>query len=269
MHVPLSTTSRPTLLLNDFGHRLDPLLLAERMDGPCSPEDLAACLRDLARINRLFLSYRPTLGFLQSAAERNSTEVLRVVDVGSGFGDTLRQIYRWAARRQVRVHLTGIDLHPHSAAAARAQTEREELPPDAITWITGDAYTLPGTPAPDVIISSLLTHHLTDPEIVRFLGWMEGTARLGWFINDLERQPMPARLFSVLARTLRWHPFVQHDGPLSFRRAFRVADWTELLAQAGIASTAARIVPTFPARLCVSRLRAEPLNGSEATSVPV
>ncbi len=262
MHVSPSTSSRSVLLASDFRERLDPLARAERMDGPCSPEDLAACLRDLARINRLSLSYRPTLRFLQSAVRKNNTEVLRVVDVGSGFGDTLRQIHRWSARRQIRVHLTGIDLHPHSAAAARAQTARENLPPDAITWITGDAYTLPAAPVPDVIISSLLTHHLTDPEIVRFLQWMERTARLGWFINDLERQPTPARLFALLARTLRWHPFVEHDGPLSFRRAFRAPDWTDLLAQAEIPAGAARIRPSFPARLCVSRLRAEPLNRS-------
>ena len=260
MHSPQSTSSRPLLLPNDFRQRLDPLVCAERMDGPCSPEDLAACLRDLARINRLSLSYRPTLGFLEAAARKNRTEVLRIVDIGSGFGDTLRQIHRWAARRRIRVRLTGIDLHPHSAAAARAQTAREGLPPDAITWITGDAYTLPASPAPDVILSSLLTHHLTNPEIVRFLRWMEATARLGWFINDLERQPTPARLFSLLARALRWHPFVQHDGPLSFRRAFRAADWTALLAQTGIPATAAQIQPSFPARLCVSRLRAEPLS---------
>ena len=81
---------------------------------------------------------------------------------------------------------------------------------------------------------------------------MDRTARLGWFINDLERAEPPYRWYGVLARILRWHPYVRHDGPVSFRRAFRPADWRRLLREAGV--TGARIVRVSPARLCVEQI---------------
>ena len=40
----------------------------------------------------------------------------------------------------------------------------------------------------DFVVSSLFTHHLSDAMIVRFLRWMEATARRGWLIYDLQRQ---------------------------------------------------------------------------------
>ena len=107
----------------------------------------------------------------------------------------------------------------------------------------------------DVVLSSLLTHHLTSERVVNFLRWMEGHARYGWLINDLERQPVPYYLFGLFSRLARMHPFVQHDGPVSFRRAFRQGDWQRMLSEAALPQGAARIFRSFPARLCVERLR--------------
>jgi hypothetical protein len=54
---------------------------------------------------------------------------------------------------------------------------------------------------------------------------------------------------------MRWHRFVQHDGPVSFRRSFREADWQQMLAAAGIAADAVTLKRWTPARLCVGRIR--------------
>ena len=51
------------------------------------------------------------------------------------------------------------------------------------------------------------------------------------------------------------HRIVREDGRLSIARAFRPAEWEELLARAGIKPGAARIVRRFPFRLCVERIR--------------
>ncbi len=241
-----------------FTDRAEPETLPEWMDEPCSSEVLAGCLRDLERMNRLTMSYRPTLRFLRGVAERHRGRELHIVDVGSGYGDTLRAISRWAERRKVRVRLTGIDLNPQTEAIAREATRAAGMRGDAIEWRTGDAMAEADLQAPDVVVSSLVTHHLRHEEIVRFLRWMDGSARVGWFINDLERKEVPARLFSALAVLMRWHPFLHHDGPVSFRRAFRVADWKELLREADVVGEPGEpvyIVPTFPGRLCVERRR--------------
>jgi SAM-dependent methyltransferase len=213
----------------DFSHRAH---LSEWMDEPCSYPDFRDCLRDLAH-----------------ATPR--TEPLHIVDVGSGGGDMLRRIERWAARNRLPVRLTGIDLNPYAAQAAREATP----PSSAIHWVTGDAFSFTPAAPIDLILSSLFTHHLPDEEIVRFLAWMESSARLGWFISDLHREPAPYYGFQLLANIARWHRFVRHDGPISIRRAFQPADWHACLASAAIPPGAAQVFTMRPARLCVSRIR--------------
>jgi SAM-dependent methyltransferase len=220
------------------------------MDEPCSYEDFRSCLIDLAQVNRLTLASRPTLHWLDRLfAAHPPTEPLRIVDVGSGGGDMLRQIAGWAKHRAVQVQLTGIDLNPHAARAARELTPANM----DIDWITGDAFSY--TQTADVILSSLFTHHLPEPEIVRFLAWMEAVARRGWFINDLVREETPLQLFTVLSRLARWHRFVRHDGPVSFRRSFREDDWRRMISAAGIPLTSITLQRWTPGRLCVGRLQ--------------
>jgi len=50
-----------------------------------------------------------------------------------------------------------------------------------------------------------------------------------------------------------WHPFVRHDGPASFRRAFREEDWLRLLKAAEIPQEAVTVEHWRPGRLCVGR----------------
>jgi len=233
----------------DLSRRAAPSQLPEWMDEPCAYEDFRECLADLGQVNRLTLSYRPTLAFLESVVATEPGRALRIVDVGSGGGDLLRRVERWAERRGVRVTLTGIDLNPYAARVAR------ELMPaaTAIQWITGDAFVY--TEPVDVVLSSLFTHHLEEPEIVRFLEWSEVVAQRGWFVNDLCRETTPYKLFGLLAKAMRWHRFVQHDGPVSFRRSFREDDWERMLSEAGISVADVRLSRCTPGRLCVGRLK--------------
>jgi hypothetical protein len=106
-----------------------------------------------------------------------------------------------------------------------------------------------------LVVSSLFTHHLNDPDVVRFLRWMEAHAELGWLVNDLSRAPIPYHLFRWFSKAAGLHPFVQHDGPVSFLRAFVANDWRNLCAAAGLDRDQVEIVGYTPARLCVSRRR--------------
>jgi 2-polyprenyl-3-methyl-5-hydroxy-6-metoxy-1,4-benzoquinol methylase len=213
---------------------------------------LRACLVDLAKANRWTLAYLPTLAFLNGLNRRGlwpKDRPLRLIDVGSGYGDLIRTVDRWAARRGLAIDLTGIDLSPWSERAAAEATP----PGRPISWVTADVFE-DARPA-DVITSSLFTHHLSDAMIVRFLRTMETRVRIGWFINDLHRHPLPYIGFKALSKAMGWHPFVQHDGPVSIARAFTKADWSELIAQAGLSPQAVRVAWRFPFRLCVSRLK--------------
>ena len=180
---------------------------------------------------------------------------LRILDLGSGGGDTLVRIARWAAVRRLPVHLTGVDLNPQSALLAREtelrRTSRKPSPASAHSASSGSLQMpspSPRTRPPDLIVSSLFFHHLEDVDIVRVLRWQHRTARLGWFVNDLVRSRRAARAFTLVARLLHSHPFVQHDGPVSFRRALRPAEWPSLLRRAQIPLDTVTLLPTRPAR---------------------
>ncbi len=228
----------------DLSRRISPRELPELMDGDCSYEDFRDCLRSLEKVNRWFLGYRPTLRWLERLP-RGLREPLQIVDVGSGGGDLLRQIADWARRRGVAAQLTGIDLNPYAARAA-ADFRPKEL---GIRWVTADAVLYRPEKPMDIVVSSLLAHHLEDEEIVALVRWMEATAQVGWFINDLERAQWTYRMFGLLP----WHPIVRHDGPVSFRRAFRKEDWLRLLAAADVPREVVTLERWRPGRLCVGR----------------
>ena len=203
----------------------------------------AVVVGDLATVNSVTMARRPTLDFLDRAiGDRKS---LRLLDVGFGDGDMLRRIARWADARGIVAELVGVDLNPRSEQAARTHG-------GDIRYVTGDYADLADEPW-DVIVSSLVAHHMTHDQLVAFLRFMERHASAGWFVNDLHRHGFAHWGFPVLATIARWHPIVRHDGTLSIARSYRPNEWPPLLAEAGI--TDAKVRRVFPFRLCVERLR--------------
>jgi 2-polyprenyl-3-methyl-5-hydroxy-6-metoxy-1,4-benzoquinol methylase len=217
----------------------------EQMDDPSlDPSTYAAILADLGRVNRWTFAASPTLAFLKRATRDRRR--FRLLDVGFGEGGMLRLIARWARRRGIEAELVGIDLNPKSAAVARAAT----APGLSIQWRTGHYRDVGPF---DLVISSLVAHHMTDEELREFLRWMEANALAGWLVNDLHRHILSYLGFPLLARMLRVHRVVREDGQLSIARSFRPAEWRKILSEAGVEGAAVRRY--FPFRLCVERLR--------------
>lgn len=207
--------------------------------------EFAECLRHLAAINRASLAYRPTLRWLDALVGSGRRDApLSILDVGAGHGDMLRRIAAWAAERGIAVRLVGLDLNPWAARAAEAATPAD-LP---IRYETGDVFTWTSPEPVDVVISSLFAHHLPEEALVAFLRWMGGTAREGWFVNDLHRHPLPYHVVRLAARLLPVNRMVKHDAPLSVARAFSRADWLRVLALAGMDRDRVCIAWRFPFR---------------------
>ena len=215
-------------------------------------DEFRACLTDLAIVNTLTLTRLPTLawlGRLTRGMPRGTR--LTILDVGSGHGDMLRRIHGWCRARGFEPDLIGLDLNPWSTATAR-----EATPPEmGIDYRTGDVFAFEPDRPIDAVVSAQFTHHLSDGQVVAFIRWMERVARLGWFVSDLHRHPVPYHLFRGLAAAARWHRFVRHDGPVSIARSFRREDWVRYLREAGLDAAEVEIAWHVPFRLTVGRIR--------------
>lgn len=220
----------------------------EQMDAAdLDPAVYEKVLHDLARVNRWTFTAAPVLAYLRRAV--GTATQFRLIDVGFGDGDVLRAIARWAKRRGIAADLVGVDLNEKSVAAARAATPADLV----IDYRAGDYRDQPGPF--DFVISSQVTHHMTDDQLRDFLRYMEDEARLGWLICDLHRHRFAHWGFPLLARLLMVHRIVREDGQLSIARSFRPAEWAAIVADAGLSPDIVRIVRRFPFRLCVERVR--------------
>lgn len=206
----------------------------------------AAVVGDLAKVNAVTMARRPTLNFVRRAL--GGRKKFKLLDVGFGDGDMLRTIARWAKRSGIEAELVGVDLNPRSEMAATEHTS----PGMPIRWITGDYADLAGQNW-DMVISSLVAHHMTHDQLVAFVRYMEAESAMGWLVNDLHRHGFAHWGFPILARLFGWHRIVRLDGTLSIARSYRPGEWLPILAEAGVPN--ARIYRAFPFRLCVERLR--------------
>ena len=237
--------------MNPFASLATPIEREEEMDAAeLPPARYAKVLGDLSRINGLTLARRPTIGFLERIRARGAGDrPWRILDVGFGAGDMLLAIARWGDSRGIALDLAGVDLNPKSARVAETKLGgRARL-------ITGDYRDLAGQ-GWDIILSSLVTHHMTPAQRREYLRFMDAECARGWLVNDLHRQRLPFAGYPLLASLAFVDPIVRRDGQLSVGRSFRRVEWQAMLADA-LPATAAecRIFRSFPYRLCVERIR--------------
>ena len=235
--------------MTPFASLAAPVQREEEMDAIALPDArYARVLAHLARVNAVTLAARPTLRFIRRVVrDRAAGGRLKILDVGFGDGGMLRAIARWGATAGIDLDLVGIDLNPRSEQVARKATA-PDLP---IRYKTGDYRDLAGQHW-DVIISSLVAHHMSVAQRREFLQFMERESAAGWFINDLHRLRLPFVGYPLLATLLAVDPIVRRDGQLSIARSFRADEWQAQLDDAGIGP--ATIERWFPFRLCVARV---------------
>lgn len=223
----------------------------EILDGPVESAELADILRDLARFNGAMLGHWPVLRWLErAAAALPADKSLILLDVGCGYGDLLRAVRRWARKRGRAMTLIGIDLSPQVVEIARNATE----PADEIEYRAVDIFGYQPGGAIDFAVTSLVAHHLPNAMIVRFLRWMEASARRGWMIYDLQRNVVPFYFIALAGALLRLHPVVVYDGRVSVARSLTRAEWRVRIAEAGLDQSAVDL-RWFMFRFAIGRLK--------------
>jgi len=214
-------------------------MLNVRASGPELMDDLTLAnealrqnLDELETINTWLGGYQPVLNALARLRARfPAGRPLRVADLGSGGGDTLRHMARWARKRGMTLELTGVDANQFMLDYATAKS----LGYSEISYRKFDIFSPEFQSEPyDVLTCSLFCHHFTDDELVRLLRQWQQQAQVAVVINDLHRHWLAYHSIKWLTRLLGGSYLVRHDAPLSVARAFRRADWVALLDRAGI-----------------------------------
>ena len=228
--------SDPARQILDFRRRGHEQEWLDRDD--LDPTQLRAVLRDIARFNAAFFGHSPILKWLGRilGGARNGSRPT-ILDVGCGDGDLLRAIRRWSNKRNLKPALLGVDLNPETIRIAQEVTDRA----DQIDFAAMDVFNLPPEQRFDIIVTSLVAHHLSDEKLRDFLVLLERASTQGWLIYDLQRHPVLYAIMGVASRLARLHPMVTKDSQISVTRSLTRKEWTDLIATAGIASSDVKI----------------------------
>jgi SAM-dependent methyltransferase len=213
----------------------------EHLDRPMPVADLAASLADVDRINAWCGGHWLTLREVTRRLETlPRARPLVVLDVGGGRGDLALRLVAWARRRRRALRVLVLDRDPAAAALARQHCARAP----EITVIQGDATALPlREGGVDVAVSVLTVHHLDPDGAATMLAEMRAAARVAIVVNDLLRGRLSWLGAWLVTRLFARHPVSRHDGPLSVRRAYSVAELEGLAGKARLQHVHVRRVP--------------------------
>ena len=200
--------------------------------GEYSEFEYEQTMQQLATINRLTNCYGPSLEAFKKTISLTPDRPIRVLDVGFGYGDTLRVLAKYARDHEIAAEFVGIDLN--SLATEVAKKADSSL--KNITYLTGDVFRFEVQDKFHLIMSAQMTHHLPDEEVVRLLKWMHENARTAWFINDLHRHPVAYHFIGPATRLLGFNRLITNDAPVSVARSFTRSAWESLINQAGLSN---------------------------------
>ncbi len=212
----------------DLSHRSRELELLDADNIPFA--HIEKNMQELNKINTMLGGHQITIEGFKKLAKEEKT--LTVCEIGCGGGDNLFAVYKYCKRNRISVRFVGVDLKQSCIEYAKKQ-----YPFLPCEWIVSD-YKVAALTKPDIIFSSLFCHHFNDAAIVEMLSWMKVNSRLGFFINDLERNAYAYYAIKLITGIFSSSYLVKNDAPLSVARGFQKNEWKALLSVAHIQNAA-------------------------------
>lgn len=196
-------------------------------------DDIRQNMKELDFINTWLGGHQITLkGLKKLIRKKTSGATIHICEIGCGGGDNLRVLDAWCRKNDINAVFTGIDKKKECIDFAKISTTSPNY-----SWITAD-YRVASfeNGKPDIIFSSLFCHHFTNEELDDMMLWMQQNSRLGFFVNDLERNVLAYYSIKWLTALLSKSYLVKNDAPLSVKRGFSKKDWQAIMQRAGISN---------------------------------
>lgn len=214
----------------DFSKRSYQKELLDRDDIPF--EDIKQNMKELDVINTYLGGHQITIKGLQLLLRKTTAQQLTICEIGCGGGDNLSALRKWCSRKNIAAKLIGIDINPNCIAFAKSRKQNE-----GIEFITSDYRSAIFNENPDIIFSSLFCHHFTDEQLQQQFIWMKEKAKLGFFVNDLQRHFLAYHSIKMLSSIFSKSYLVKNDAPLSVLRGFSKKELQNILQKASIHSS--------------------------------
>jgi len=192
-----------------------------------TPEEYADCLKKLFYVSRILGFFRHTVSVLKSFPLNAS-----LLDVGCGGGLFLLHLSQYYP--QMRFYGTDI------AADAIVRAQNEQLSWSSKHAVEVDFYhqnspeLMLEENSFDIVLTTLVCHHLDDEALVSFLKNALQGARIAVLINDLHRHPIAYGCYFWMSRLLFRNRLITHDGLISIQRGFTRKEWHALMRAAQI-----------------------------------
>lgn len=196
--------------------------LLDRDEG--APDEIAAALADLRRINRWFGGVGTTCQMIERVAGATRRKHFSLLDVASASGDVPQKAVKRLQDAGVELSITLLDRAPSHMR-------------NGMNKVAGDALALPFRDNTfDLVSCGLFAHHLEPPEVIQFVNEGLRVARAAVLINDLVRHPLHLGLVYAGLPLFRSR-LTHHDAPASVRAAYTRPEMLEMLKR----SKAARV----------------------------